>query len=118
MKKLVSAAFLVAATAVASPAVAANLSNGSGQSCGDDVGTWHFVNNQTGGSGPGVLVAVFATSGGTAVYVTGPDGVNKNNQHFYVTSTGTLVSAETNLDGRLVLSDFSCEDGGKKDPKK
>ena len=44
---------------VSSPAVAATLSNGSGQSCGDAIGVWHFVNNQTGGAGAGTLTATF-----------------------------------------------------------
>lgn len=96
---------------VSSPAVAATLSNGSGQSCGDDMGVWHFVNNQTGGAPAGTLSATF-TDG--TVWNIGPSKVLANTQHFIVESTGTLVSAETNLPGRLVLSDFSCEDVKKK----
>lgn len=96
---------------VSSPAVAATLSNGNGQSCGDAMGVWHFVNNQTGGAAPGTLNATF--SDGT-VWNVGPSAVNQNVQHFYVSSTGTLVSATTTLPGRLVLSDFSCEDVEKK----
>ena len=96
---------------VSSPAVAATLSNANGQSCGDDMGVWHFVNNQTGGAAAGTLSATF-TDG--TVWNIGPSKVLANTQRFYVESTGTLVSAETNLPGRLVLSDFTCEDVKKK----
>lgn len=101
----------VALVTISSPAVAATLSNGSGQSCGDAVGVWHFVNNQTGGAAPGTLTATF-TDG--SVWVVGPAAVNQNVQHFIVESDGTLSTASTNLPGRLVLSDFSCGPGPKK----
>lgn len=96
---------------ISSPAVAATLSNGSGQSCGDAIGVWHFVNNQTGGAAAGTLNAEF--SDGT-VWNVAPSNVTKSTQHFYVESTGTLVNATTNLPGKLVLSDFSCDDVKKK----
>ena len=96
---------------VSSPAVAATLSNASGQSCGDSIGVWHFVNNQTGGAAAGTLNATF-TDG--TVWNVGPTAVNKSTQHFYVESSGTLVTATTNLPGRLVLSDFTCEHVKKK----
>ena len=87
-------------------ALAATLSNGAGQSC-DSTGTWHFVNNQTGGEQtPGTLIATF-TSG---VVMASASVVNNNTQHFVVSASGTLVDASTNLNGRLVLSDFSCDD--------
>ena len=96
---------------ISSPAVAAQLENGSGQSCGDAIGVWHFVNNQTGGATTGTLTATFSDG---SVWVVGPSAVNKNTVHFIVESAGTLVSASTNLPGRLVLSDFTCEDVKKK----
>jgi hypothetical protein len=96
---------------VSSPAVAATLDNANGQSCGDGMGVWHFVNNQTGGAAAGTLNATF-TDG--TVWNIGASKVLANTQHFYVQSTGTVISAETNLPGRLVLSDFSCEDVKKK----
>ena len=101
----------VALVTISSPAVAATLSNGSGQSCGDAIGVWHFVNNQTGGAAAGTLTASF--SDGTS-WTVGPTAVNKSAQHFYVESAGTLLTASTNLPGRLVLSDFSCDDVKKK----
>jgi hypothetical protein len=69
-------------------------------------GTWHFVNNQVpAGSGTGHLDAVF--SGGTCSV--DASKVLTSVQHFFCTAPGALLSAETNLGGRLVLSDFECE---------
>lgn len=87
-------------------AQAASIDNLSGQTCGDFTGTWHFVNNQTGGAPAGTLTATWS-SGNTCTVAA--SRVNASNQHFYCTASGTLVSASTNLPGRLVLSDYSCE---------
>lgn len=86
--------------------LAATISNLSGQSCGDDTGTWHFINNQTGGAAGGVLTATWS-SGDTCTV--GASKILGNTQHFNCIASGTLLSAVTNLPGRLVLSDFSCE---------
>ena len=114
MRKLIGLAILVVALAIPSVAIAASLSNGNGQTC-EGVGIWHFVNNQTGGAPAGTLTAWFS---GGVVETTGPEKVLANTQHFYVqTDAGaTLLNAETNLPGRLQLSDFTC-DGGKKGGK-
>ena len=121
MRKSIAAVTLAVGFSIpmVAPAIAADLSNGSSQTCAG-AGTWHFVNNQTGGAPAGVLTAEFSTSGGTISFSTGPSAVNARNQHFLVTTDGgaTLVDASTNLPGRLVLSDFTCDGGGKKDPKK
>jgi hypothetical protein len=93
-----------------SPVFAATLDNLSGQSCGAQAGTWHFVNNQTGGAAAGQLTATFS-SGTTCI--TGPSAVNNKTQHFYCLASGALTGAVTNLPGKLVLSDFSCSGGGK-----
>lgn len=85
--------------------LAATLGNLSGQSCGGDTGIWHFVNNQTGGAGAGILNATW--SSGDSCTVTASK-VLGNTQHFDCVASGTLLSASTNLPGRLVLSDFSC----------
>lgn len=96
-------------------AAAATISNLSGQSCGASTGTWHFVNNQTGGAGPGILAAEWSSGSSCIV---GPSAVNQNVQHFFCTASGALESAVTNLPGRLVLSDFSCGiEPPKCDPK-
>jgi hypothetical protein len=92
---------------VSSPAVAAELSNAHGQTC-EHVGVWHFVNNQTDGAAPGILSATFSDG---VVWAMAPSKVTRSTQHFYVESSGTLVTASTGaLPGRLVLSDYSCED--------
>ena len=114
MRKLIGIVALVVALGIPAVALAADLHNGQGSTC-DGIGTWHFVNNQTDGASAGSLTAYF--SGGLTVTV-GPSAVNKNVQHFIVQTTGgvTLLDAETGLPGRLVLSDFTCDDG-KKDKK-
>jgi len=108
-KKMWVTGAALAMVAVSSPAVAAELSNAHGQSC-EHGGTWHFVNNQTDGvTTPGTLTAKF--SSGEMWTVTSPK-VLKSVQHFYVsTEAGAeLLSASTNLPGRLVLSDYTCDD--------
>lgn len=70
-----------------SPALAANLSNGSGQTCTGS-GTWHFVNNQTGGAPAGTLNATW--SGGDTCTVVASK-VLGSTQHFYCFGdSGTL----------------------------
>ena len=106
MKKHVWAPLALAAAGFAGTAYSAELANLNGQSCGDLVGTWHFVNNQIPlGSGLGTLTATF--SGGSCT--TGPGHVTQRVQHFFCTAIGELEGASTDLGGRLVLSDFSCD---------
>lgn len=101
-----SLAFVLLASVVA--VWAATQDNWSGQSCGGQTGTWHFVNNQTGGvRTPGTLYASW--NGGATQCIAEASSINKNTQHFYCTATGALdQGAYTNLPGRLLLSDFSC----------
>ena len=98
------------ALAIAAPTVvlAADLQPSHvGTSCGELEGTWHFVNNQTGGAAAGTLTASF-TSVPTQCSV-GASAVNQNTQHFFCTGhSGTLLGASTNLPGKLVLSDVTC----------
>jgi hypothetical protein len=99
---------IVLTVAVAVQAATLNPSQ-IGTSC-EGPAVWHFVNNQTGGAAAGTLTATFSTDSGTLVFVVGATTVLSNTQHFFV-STGegaTLLSAETNLPGRLVLSDVDC----------
>lgn len=94
------------ALGIVGAAFAADIGNLSGQSCGTQIGTWHFVNNQVpAGSGTGTITATWS-SGNSCV--TAASSTNKNTQHFYCTASGTLLSASTNLGGKLVLSDFTC----------
>lgn len=106
---------LALAAAIANPALAVEISNLSGQSCGDSCGTWHFINNQTGGAGAGTLTATWG-SGDTCTV--SPSNVNKSTQHFICSACGALTSASTNLPGRLVLSDFSCDTKKPPEPPK
>jgi hypothetical protein len=104
-----------AALGVASMAYAASIENLSGQSCGASTGNWHFVNNQTGGAAAGQLTALWSSGNSCTV---SPTTVNKNAQHFDCVASGALISAATNLPGRLVLSHFTCGEPPKcEDPK-
>jgi hypothetical protein len=105
MKKtyLLAAAITLGISGVA---LAATIGNLSGQSCGSETGLWHFVNNQTGGAGAGVLNATW--SSGDTCTVTASK-VLGSTQHFNCFASGTLLGASTNLPGKLVLSDFSCQ---------
>lgn len=117
-KKQLRTIVAVALGLASGAALAAELANLNGQTCGDATGTWHFVNNQTGGAAAGTLSALWS-SGNSCV--TAPSAINNNVQHFFCTASGTLLSASTNLPGRLVLSDWSCVDVKEPpvcDPKK
>jgi len=114
MRKMTVMAAFALALGLSTTAFAVDISNLSGQSCGDFTGTWHFVNNQTGGAGPGTLTATW-DSGDTCTV--SPSKVLGNTQHFDCIASGALTSASTNLPGRLVLSDFSC-DSKEEPPKK
>jgi hypothetical protein len=104
----VRTAFVAIALTLSGAVMAADISNVNGQSCAALSGTWHFVNNQVPrGSGDGTLTATWS-SGDTCTV--GPSATNQSVQHFYCMASGELLSASTNLGGRLVLSDFSCED--------
>lgn len=106
MKKLLGmTAVGVAVGAVCLAAWAASISNLSGQSCGASTGTWHFVNNQTGGAPAGTLTATWSSGNSCTVNAS---AVNSKTQHFYCNASGALQSAATNLPGKLVLSDFTC----------
>lgn len=87
------------------PAQAAEISNLSGQSCGDGCGSWHFVNNQTEGAAAGHLEATWDSGNTCSVDAS---LVNAKTQHFNCFACGELTSASTNLPGKLVLSDFTC----------
>jgi hypothetical protein len=99
--------FLAVVALAGGTLLAADIGNLSGQSCGDAAGTWHFINNQTGGAGAGTLSATWS-SGDTCTV--GPSKVLNSTQHFDCVASGTLLSASTDLPGKLVLSDFSCDE--------
>src|SRR5438132_14220413 len=112
MRKMMVMAAFALTFGVAATGFAAEITNLSGQSCGDSTGTWHFVNVQTGGAGAGTLTATW-DSGDTCTV--SPDKVNKNQQGFTCTASGALESASSNLPGYIRLSDFSCAEKCSKD---
>src|SRR5687767_11968276 len=111
--RYLGAAVALALAASAGAASAATIENVSGQSCGTFTGLWHFVNNQTNGAAAGSLTANWSSGDTCSV---GAASVNKNSQHFFCSASGTLIDASTNLPGRLVLSDFSCDDKKVEEP--
>ena len=114
-KRLLIASVAIAMGLCSGAASAADIQNLSGQSCGSLIGTWHFINNQTGTTTPGFLQATW--SSGDTCGVTAGKVLKGGTQHFYCTASGTLTSAFTNLNGNLVLSDFSCDQKCTPDPK-
>jgi hypothetical protein len=106
---------VVAGLTLSGATMAAEISNISGQSCGSATGEWHFVNNQVPrNSGIGTLTATWSSGASCTVPAS---ATTRSVQHFYCTASGELLSASTNLGGRLVLSDFSCETKCEIDPK-
>jgi hypothetical protein len=116
---VMTALFVVVGLALmlTAPAHAVDISNLSGQSCGDDCGTWHFVNNKTGGAAAGTLTATWDSGN---LCLVSASKVLANTQHFNCFACGKLESASTTLPGQLVLSDFTCEQKEEPpcDPKK
>lgn len=113
MRKFFALAGLIAALAIPAVAAAATLHTAHvGLGCSGG-GSFHFVNNQTGGIlTPAVLTANF--TGGTVVATA--DHVTPGTQHWTIDGTGTLLgTTSTTLPGKLVLSDFECD---AKKPKK
>jgi hypothetical protein len=95
----------IAATLFGGAAYAVSISNLADQATGGLLGT---------------LTATWS-SGDTCTVGTYQYNQNKSTQHFSCTASGTLLSASTNLNGRLVLSDFSCstkEEPPKEEPPK
>lgn len=109
----VRTALVAMALTISGAAMSAEISNLSGQSCGALTGEWHFVNVQVPvGTAAGTLNATWSSGASCTV---GASAVNNRMQHFYCTASGELLSASTNLPGRLQLSDFSCETKCEKD---
>ena len=118
MKKLISAAAVAAMVlGFAGASSAADIRNlNPGQTC-DGAGDWHFVQNQIPlGSGTCSISATWS-SGDTCVQAS--DQVLRTTQHFRCgDKAGQLLSASTNCDGELVLSDYECGEPPKCDDPK
>ena len=88
-----------------------------GSSCREGfTGNYHFVNNQIpSGASAGQLTATWDSNDSCTVTAY---KVLNHTQHFRCTGmTGALLSASTNLPGRLVLSDYTCTRIKVCDPK-
>ena len=106
---------VVGALALPAAASAAVLEKGAGTTCVDGIGTWTFVNNQTGGAAAGFLDLTLVDGNGVQFLIGGsPNEVNRGTQKWTFTTTPdtsaawTLVSASTNLPGKLILARFEC----------
>jgi hypothetical protein len=112
MMRLLVIAGLLAALAIPVAAPGAILEKGAGTTCASGVGTWNFVNNQTGGAAAGTLTVFFDTEefGVIQFGPIGPTAVNKSVQKFtlFTNNRATLVSGSTNLPGKLVLESMGC----------
>jgi hypothetical protein len=107
MRKLFVIAALIVGLTVPVAAYAADLNpNQENQFSCPYGGTWHFVNVQTGGATAAGYFTVNFTGGDVSGYA---DRINRRNQHWTISGTGTLTGAESNLDGFIVLSDYTCK---------
>ena len=100
------------AFAIAVPAGATDLHfDHVGTTC-EHGGTFHFVENGTGG----VESTLTVTFSNGDVYTDTPDKSNNGTNHWWVESGAgaTVTSASTSIDANmLVISDFECRDGKK-----
>jgi len=98
-----------ALSALAPPALAATLSNGSLQTC-NGTGTWHFVNPQSDGDCEPLTVTF--SCGGTLVMKTASIfKCNTNTTNYNTIQTSgdcALVSASNTSPGKVVLSSLFC----------
>jgi hypothetical protein len=112
MVRLLVVAGVLGALAIPAAAQGAVQEKGAGATCASGVGTWNFVNNKTGGAGAGSLTVFFDTEefGVIQFGPVGPTVVHKNVQKFtlFTNNRATLVSASTNLPGKLHLESVGC----------
>ena len=113
MRKYLAAAVITAALVIPVAAPSAVLEKGAGATCASGVGTWNFVNNKTEGADAGTLTVFFDNEPFPPPTQFGPIGpivVNKSVQKFtlFTNNRATLVSASTNLPGKLVLESVGC----------
>lgn len=106
MRTYLAAAVVTAALMISAAASAAVLEKGAGVGCPEgQQGTFAFTVNQTTSTDPGTVTASF-DSGET--WTVGPTTVSKKTRQYYVNAHGTLLSASSPLDGKLVLDRFWC----------
>ena len=113
MTRLLVIAGLLGALAIPVAAQGAILEKGAGTTCASGVGTWTFVNNKTEGAAAGSLTVFFDNEPfppPTQFGPVGPTVVNKSVQRFtlFTNNRATLLSASTDLPGKLVLESVGC----------
>jgi|SRR5215471_5038610 len=113
MRRYIALGAIVLGLVVASAASAATLNTSkfgdlisTGAQCAHGA-VYHFVNNGLGNEGLPDGTISFQFSGHSASSA-GASFNNGPTQHFFVTSTGTLQWASTDLPGKLVLSGVAC----------
>lgn len=79
-----------------------------GSAC-EGTGQWHFVHNQIPeGSPTGTITVMFSISGEVSATA---DKVLKKVQHYNLVGAGAILWAQDDIDGgKLVLSDFTCDE--------
>ena len=77
-----------------------------GVGCPDgQLGTFAFTVNQVISSEPGTVTAAFSSG---EAWTVGPTYVTKRTREYFVNAYGTLLSASSSLDGKLILNRFWC----------
>jgi hypothetical protein len=112
MRKILILVGLLAALAIPAAALAAELNTdhfGDQITAGDKCAKgafYHIVNVHSGGADDSTLDVVFSNETKTNVSSYQSPG---NTTHYLVFSTGKLLSAENELPGFLVISDYTCK---------
>ena len=106
MRKYFAAGVLTVALIVPALASSAVLEKGAGAGCPQgQQGTFAFTVNQTTSTEAGTVTAAFDSG---EVWTVGPTTVSKKTRQYYINAFGKLLSANSSLDGRLVLDRFWC----------
>jgi hypothetical protein len=110
MQRCFAVAVAVAGLTVALmiPAVASGavLEKGMGSGCPEgQQGTFAFTVNQVSVTDLGTVTATFSSK---EVWTVGPTYVTKKKREYFVNAYGSLVSASSSLDGKLILNRFWC----------
>jgi hypothetical protein len=107
MRRYLALAGLTVALIVPAVASGAVLEKGMGVGCPDgQQGTFAFTVNQVTSSEPGTVTAAF--SSGEVWTVGSPTYVTKKTREYFVNAYGTLLSASSSLDGKIILNRFWC----------
>ena len=129
MRKVLGLLVVFCALAIPVAALAANWPDPAGQNAdlvakgaacvgkGEDGAWYHFVNNQTGGPAPLGTISVNFTADADDQSGVGPLAYNNAVRHFYIFGESTVLSAETTLPGKLVISGAECGKKNETDPR-